>query len=875
MLARQAKAQAWSKTSEASPNQPRSRGRSMNESGALAASGGQWAQRVRRLACAVGAFTSIAWWTRTSPALELEVAETPSVVGVEHVFNAVVTDATGEVSFEWRFGDAGDFVAGGAAMPNVFSEAGHFSVEVVATDENGDSASAYFLHLVHHPLTADKPSAASSIIYDSVRNRIYTANQDNDSISVIDPEALTKLAELPVYQNPESLALTPEGKLWVLHRDDYAMAVVDLDQLVVERGFRLPYASQPIALAMSPTKDAAYVSLMALGRLLKLHPETGEVLGQVDVGPRPRGVAVSHDGADVYVSRFVSPNSGGEVVRVSTDTMSVAARIVLRVDSETIDSDLQARGLPNYLFAVALTPDGRQAWVPGKSDNILRGVLRDGQDLTHDTTVRPLTAIIDTGSDEEIFQSRFDLDDRSMPVHAVFTPYGNFAILTLAGSNRIEVREVYRPGQVFSAIADAGVFPRASVLTPGGVLFVQGSLSRSVLAYDMSALLNDYDSSSPPLLGEVATVESEQLSPEVLLGKQLFHNAEDTRMGLEGYLSCGACHFEGLEDGRVWDFSTLGEGLRNTVALLGRPSQEHGRLNWSANVDEVQDFERQIRLLFKGVGFLPDEIYLEGTRSEPLGDPLAGLSPELDALAAYVASLDRVNPSPYRNPDGSLTPDGEAGQALFLKLGCDFCHAGAGFTDSPRGTLHDVGTLSELSGERAGDLLFGIDTPTLLGVWETAPYLHDGSAASLRDVLTTRNVDDLHGYVSILSEAELDQLVAYLEQIDEGLPVRRLPFEPPLPTTTTDGSGGMSTSSSGGSTGGVGGASGSANGNSVTATSGSTASQGTASKSGCTCRAAGSEQSQAPLSFTTGALLLLGLLARGRGRGRGVFGGSS
>ena len=88
-----------------------------------------------------------------------------------------------------------------------------------------------------------------------------------------------------------------------------------------------------------------------------------------------------------------------------------------------------------------------------------------------------------------------------------------------------------------------------------------------------------------------------------------------------------------------------------------------------------------------------------------------------------------------------------------------------------------MGTLTKLSGTRLGEPFSALDTPTLLGVWQTAPYLHDGSAASLRDVLTVRNAGDLHGKVSTLSETELDELVAYLNQIDHGTPVAPLPFE--------------------------------------------------------------------------------------------------
>jgi cytochrome c peroxidase len=51
-------------------------------------------------------------------------------------------------------------------------------------------------------------------------------------------------------------------------------------------------------------------------------------------------------------------------------------------------------------------------------------------------------------------------------------------------------------------------------------------------------------------------------------------------------------------------------------------------------------------------------------------------------------------------------------------------------------TLHDIGTLTPSSGRRPGDTLTGIDTPTLRGVWASAPYLHNGSAATLRDAVS-------------------------------------------------------------------------------------------------------------------------------------------
>ena len=46
--------------------------------------------------------------------------------------------------------------------------------------------------------------------------------------------------------------------------------------------------------------------------------------------------------------------------------------------SDKPDVENQGRGMPNYLGAAAISPDGTQAWVPSKQDNIQRGALRDG-----------------------------------------------------------------------------------------------------------------------------------------------------------------------------------------------------------------------------------------------------------------------------------------------------------------------------------------------------------------------------------------------------------------------------------------------------------------------------------------------------------------
>jgi cytochrome c peroxidase len=85
--------------------------------------------------------------------------------------------------------------------------------------------------------------------------------------------------------------------------------------------------------------------------------------------------------------------------------------------------------------------------------------------------------------------------------------------------------------------------------------------------------------------------------------------------------------------------------------------------------------------------------------------------------------------------------------------GCASCHPEPLFTDQKS---YDVGTANRLDGTKRA-----FDTPTLVESWRTAPYLHDGSAASLEAAIRA-NRDDQHGKTSELSPSELEDLVTYV-----------------------------------------------------------------------------------------------------------------
>jgi YVTN family beta-propeller protein len=746
--------------------------------------------QVLGLVAGIGSMVS---WPGEAHALTVTAVEAlppPLEKGGAATFEIVVEGAMGPVQVRWDFGDATgtEFTNDDLKQSHTYAKAGHFSIVPLVSD--GLSVASVPIPLtVHEPLTAQKPTASSDLVYDQASHKVYVANYENDSISAVDTVGMTTIGELPVSRGPVGLALAPQGKLWVLHRDAHAIAIVDTTTFTVSSEVMLPYASQPMGLALSPAGDVAYVSLMAVGKLLKLDVATGAVLGEVAIGSA-RGVSVSGDGAHVYVTRFITTDeTHGEVVRVDAATLAIDARFALAADTTTMDTDQKGRGLPNYLFSVGLSPDGLWGWVPAKKDNIFRGPLRDTFPLNRDNTVRPMLSLLDLAAGTEQLARRIDLDDRSLPSQVIFTPFGDYAFVSVTGSAMVEVRDAYT-GEFKTALKETGIAPRGVALTEDNKLFVHASLSRKVAVFDVADIVSSVAFATRRLT-DIVTVTNDKLDPQVLRGKQVFFNASDIRMSDPGYITCASCHFDGAEDGRVWDFGSVGEGLRNSVSLLGRKGMGQGNVNWTGSFDEIQDAEENIRAMFGGTGFLSAEALATGTVATALGDKKAGLDPDLDALAAFVNSLDQYHPSPFRNADGTLTADGVAGRAIFKRLGCNFCHTGQDSTDSAKGELHDVGTIKATSGMRSGQPLTGIDTPTLNGVWETPPYLHDGSAPTLRDVLTTSNVDDRHAFTSALSEDELNQLVSYVQQLDGTVD------EPEMGGTAAGGSSGASGGSAG------------------------------------------------------------------------------
>ncbi len=701
------------------------------------------------------------------------------VAGLQSGATATYTaNATGPagLTYRWDFGD-GTVVpyAPAATATHAFASPGSYTVTVTVRDPAGNTATRTFTQTVTGGTGSVASTMSSPIAYErrSAGDRIWVANPDSDSVSVIDVATSTRVAEITVGGSPRTLAIAPNGAVWVANKRSDSLSVIDAVGLRVTATWPMPRGSQPHGLAFAPD-GTVFVALEGHGSLAR-YDNTGTLRAALAVGATPRHLAVTSNGSRVLLSRFITPALPGEstatvqttvngapvggevlVVAATSTGLSLEKTVMLR-HSDKADTTVQGRGIPNYLGAPAVSPDGRSAWVPSKQDNIKRGALRDGNGLNFQNTVRAIGSRIDLQTLAEDYAARVDLDNSGLASAALFHPTGKWLLVALETSRHVAVIDVANNTELLRF--DAGRAPQGLALSPDGLrLYVSNFMDRSVTVHDLSRLVTAGEA-RVPFVASVGTVGAEKLDATVLLGKQLFYDARDTRLAKDAYMSCASCHNDGGHDGRTWDLTGFGEGLRNTIALRGRGSS-HGKLHWSANFDEVQDFEGQIRALAGGTGLMSDAQFNAGTRSQPLGDRKAGLSPDLDALASYLGSLADFDRSPYRAADGKLTATGAAGALVFDQKGCASCHGGTGFTQSAILAPQSVGTIKQpTSGKRLGGALTGIDPPTLRDVWSGAPYLHDGSAATLADAVNA------HQGVS-LTATELAQLVRFLAEID-------------------------------------------------------------------------------------------------------------
>jgi len=606
-----------------------------------------------------------------------------------------------------------------------------------------------------------RPSTSSPLALTPDGRTLWVVNPDADSVTALDTTTLQAAAPVPVGREPWAVAVTPDGTVLVLNRADGSLTV-----LQGGRRDDVPLGAEPGGLALAPSGRTAYVTLSSEDALAVVDVARRAVVARVPLGRAPWAVAVTDDGD----------------AEDDDETIVVGHRLArLRPDGAEAEDDgkegwltlLPASapgaaweqvlapypfGFPNGLEGLAI--HGDQAFVahllnrpeyPRDFEHTVSAAV-SSVGLTNPSTATPLSTPLRLHLNEETFSTPVN-----SPSAVAVAADGATAYVTLAGTDAVMGVDLASPtGPTLVGFWPTGSNPRGIVLSHDGTrAYVMNYLSRDVSVLDVDDHMTRR---------EVARVRvaPETLPAQELRGKVLFHHAASSRISHLGWISCATCHLSGGSDGTTW---LTPDGPRQTQPLwnLRGTAPFHA----SATRDEVQDFERDIEELMAGSGLAP------GAYQPELGTPNAGLSTDLDALAAYV--LDGI-----RVPAAAPTEASEVaeGREAFANLGCAACHGGPAWTASalpgPAGSLapngevevlaalHDVGTY-----DASRDVLGanGFDAPTLLALHATAPYLHDGSAATLEDVLA----NPAHVGRTLAGE-EAEALAAFLRTIDGATP---------------------------------------------------------------------------------------------------------
>ncbi|MCB1032827.1 MAG: Ig-like domain-containing protein, partial [Acidobacteria bacterium] len=521
------------------------------------------------------------------------VSHYPAAPGQQLTFTAAGSDPESlPLEYRFDFGDGSASTAWSSAPTalHAYASTGHFQATVQVRDPAGSLATAAAQVTVLTPPAGTRPTHSSGIV--RANRRIWSVNPDNDTLTAVHADTLVKEVEVPVCDDPRSVAVAASGELWVACRDDDRIAVLDVAGGPVTE-IPLAYGSAPAGLTFTPDGDTAFLALEGKGELRRFDGSSRQQTGSLPLGPGPKALAISADGGTVWVTRFLSPKDHAEIWEV--DAAAMTLRRTLRIPKlggdANRDSTAGGRGVANYLAGIALSADGTSAWVASAKVNSERGLFF-AQDLDQDNTVRNMISRLDLASGAWI--ESIDLDNSDSAVAVEFSPLGDYLFVVLQGNDEVLVLDALALDAAtglgsFVTRLGTGAAPQGLVVDPvTGRTFVKNFMGRSVTALETDDLFRFGLRS--PASQETAAVAAERLSPQILTGKRIFYGASDPRMSGEGYLSCATCHVDGGHDGRVWDFTGRGEGFRNTTTLRGRSGTGHGNVHWTANFDEIQDF---------------------------------------------------------------------------------------------------------------------------------------------------------------------------------------------------------------------------------------------------------------------------------------------
>jgi YVTN family beta-propeller protein len=582
------------------------------------------------------------------------------------------------------------------------------------------------------------------------------------------------LGQIQGYQGPCALVVSKDAKTgYVANADARQVAWIELPAGPVTRRIDMP--GEPSGLVLSPDGSKLIVTCAApRSTVLVVDAATGQTLASIPAGHTAMGPAVAPDGKRLYVcNRFNNDVSvidlvaGAELARIKAAREPVAAAVTPdgttvfvanhlpndRLDAypvsavvTVIDTQTQqttAIRLPHgshSLRGLCVSPDGKYAYVT----HLLSNFELVPTHVEFGWMSMNVVGVLDV--QQKKVANTLGLDESYMaagnPWGVACTADGKSICVTHAGTHELSIVDASAAGgrlvQMYMSAA-VGALPddsgqpssqRRRVALPGKgprALAVAGSRVYVAQYFSDSVDVVDLQAASVDGVEQIA-LGPQPLQTDRRWGELLFNDATICR---QQWQSCASCHPDGRTDVLNWDLMNDGVGnTKNTKSLLG--------------------------------AFKTPPSMAEGVRPTATEAVRAGLSnilfsdrPEVEAAAidAYIQSLEPI-PSPHLVA-GQLSESAQRGQTLFAgdRTGCSRCHPAPLYADLK---MHDVGSRDKYGWTDR------FDTPTLIEVWRTAPYLHGGQYLTLKELL----VQGKHGLggsrLEGLTEQEIDDLVEFV-----------------------------------------------------------------------------------------------------------------
>jgi YVTN family beta-propeller protein len=627
---------------------------------------------------------------------------------------------------------------------------------------------------------------------------LYAVDTDNGIVAVLDTATRSKVAEVKVGRLPERIAVGPDDTVYVSNSGSRSVSVIRRGQWT--EAARLDVGVEPMGLGLSADGKTLYVVNSAMldsteqGSLMAFDTSSLKRLWEMPVGDEPRGLALlENDKALITLHRKgdvvqvdLSDRDEPKLAKASTDIYQKANASKMRMEQEQPDFDRGFTGMisfrPRGMDDLTVMPDGSRAFAtarwaredpvvtpgqptptppPGGGGGLYggggpcgSGAIASPGVITFDAdTTTPVVDDLNGGcgggdDDKDFPPSTIVSPDPTHPIQGPIAtavdPTGAWLFVVNRETNNVAVMPTNRrsgqdmefrfPATSVRQLVRVGAGPNGIALTRDGrKAYVYNAFDHTV-----TTLVGDGSSSSLNIReeGPRIKVAEDLLSPEAAMGRKLFFSAIDSRMTASNVgAACATCHPGGRDDGHVWGFP---DGPRQTPTLAGRMITKTGPFHWSGEFPSLRDF-------------------LDVTVRQRMGGGVVDAQ-MAGQLAAFMDAMPTPD-NPYKREE--MTDAQKRGAQAFLKAECNECHAGEALTNNK---LANVGTFVVSGANPDNDFVRtrGLNTPSLLGLSRSAPYLHDGSAMTLKERLIQTRKSDTHGKTSRLTDAELDDLVEFL-----------------------------------------------------------------------------------------------------------------